>query len=731
MLRKNSKATQGIGGQSIEMAHKLPSRIAFVVIATVLLFLGTTAASIGWMTRALDQQAQEQTETQVAIARASLLARVRMLTLDYAKWDAAYEAASNADLDWLYENVGSSASIGEVVQMVIVWGESLSGDVGWMDDGVVEPRSGFLDDSVLAAVERGLDQKQPSEFASIQFFEWRREELFVIGSSRIEGIVRETNLPDASSRGNALLMGIRVSEEVVQDIAHSLTLVDARIMRLQPSDRPSLALLGLDGQPVAFITWELPRPGTAMLRRMLPILIMVSAVSAALAMLNMSLVRRSARNLVIAEQRASSAARTDALTGLPNRLAFNEALEKPVLSGERALLFLDLNDFKGINDSLGHAAGDHVITYAAQRLSEVCRKGSVLARIAGDEFVLMIECEGAEQAIKDLAEQTHHAFDAPFEFKGHHTHLTAAIGYAMQDSKGMSGHDLMRQADLAMYESKRLKEREPVAFRTMIEEASQRAFRVERALRKALVSQPEEFSVAYQPIVTMDGRMEHAEVLARWTSLEEGLIEPSRFIAVAEKAGLIIELGRLILAQVVKDLLANPHLSISINISPHQLMAPGFLDDMIGELRRNLIDPKRIEVELTESVLVKNPALASRYLRQLQAAGFRVALDDFGTGYSSVSYLETMVFDTLKIDRSFVAGVQATPKRRALLRAMIQMAHDLGLRVVCEGVENNDDLEMLRHLKYDLVQGYYISRPLSVRELCSLWMPAGKAVAAA
>jgi diguanylate cyclase (GGDEF)-like protein len=713
------------------MANKLPSRIAFVVIATVLLFLGSTAASIVWMTRALDRQAQDQSETQVGIAQANLLARVRMVTLDYAKWDAAHDAVYNADLAWLYENVGSSASIGEVVQMVIVWGGGLENDVGWVDDGVVEPRSGFLDASVLTNLERSLEQKEPSEFASTEFFEWRGDELFVIGSSRIEGIVRETKLPDASARSGGLLMGIRVSEEVVQDIAHSLTLIDARIMLDQPSDRPSLALTGLDGKPVAFITWELPRPGTVMLGRMLPLLLLVSAVSAALAILNMSLVRRSARNLVLAEQRASSAARTDALTGLPNRLAFNEALERPVQSGERALLFLDLNDFKTVNDSLGHAAGDHVINCAAQRLSGVCGKGTILARIAGDEFVLMIECEGAEQAIKDLAEVTYHAFDAPFEFKGHHLHLTAAIGYAVQDTKAMSCVDLMRQADLAMYESKRQKEREPVAFRTMIEEASRRAFRVERALRVALTSRPEEFSVAYQPIVALDGQMQHAEALARWTSLEEGLIEPSKFIAVAEKAGLIIELGRLIFAQVVKDLLANPRLFISINISPHQLMSPGFLQEMIEELERNLIDPKRIEVELTESVLVKKPALAAQSLKQFRAAGFCVALDDFGTGYSSVSYLETMVFDTLKIDRSFVAGIHAMPKRRALLRAMIQMAHDLDLRVVGEGVESNDDLEMLRQFDCDLVQGYHISRPLPIGDLHAFWAPTDEAGAAA
>jgi diguanylate cyclase (GGDEF)-like protein len=683
------------------------------------------------MTRALDQQAQDQSETQVAIARANLLARIRLITLDYAKWDAAYEATSNADLQWLYENVGSSASIGEAVQMVIIWGEALGGDVGWTDDKVVEPQSGFLDTSVLAGVERILDQREQSEFASVEFFQWRGNDLFVMSSSHIEGIIRETKLPDSSSRRNGLLMGIRVSEEVVQDIAHGLTLVGAQIMRDQPSDRPSLALPGLDGEPVAFITWELSRPGTAMLRRMLPLLVVLSTASAALAILNMSLVRRSARNLVIAEQRASSAARTDALTGLPNRLAFNEALEKTVRTGERALIFLDLNDFKGVNDSLGHGAGDHVINCVAQRLSAVCGEGNLLARIAGDEFVLMVECDGAEEVIKTLAEAAHHAFDAPFEYKGHHLHLTAAIGHAVQDAKGMSGIDLMRQADLAMYESKRIMEREPVAFHSMIEEASQRAFRVERALRTALASRPEEFSVAYQPVVTMDGQMQHAEVLARWTSLEEGLIEPSRFIAVAEKAGLIIELGRLILAQVVKDLLANPSLCISINISPHQLMAPGFLEDMIAELRRNAIDPGRIEVELTESVLVKNPALASQYLQQLRAAGFRVALDDFGTGYSSVSYLESMVFDTLKIDRSFVAGVQLMPKRRALLGAMIQMAHDLGLRVVCEGVENSEDLNMLGHLGSDLVQGYHISRPLLMQDLCKLWMQATESVAAA
>jgi EAL domain-containing protein (putative c-di-GMP-specific phosphodiesterase class I) len=191
---------------------------------------------------------------------------------------------------------------------------------------------------------------------------------------------------------------------------------------------------------------------------------------------------------------------------------------------------------------------------------------------------------------------------------------------------------------------------------------------------------------------------------------------------VAEKAGLVIELGRIILGHVFDDLHAHPGLQVSVNISALQLVTPDFIPDLVTELTKRAIDPARIEVELTESVLIKDSDLAARHLRQLRAAGFTIALDDFGTGYSSIAYLEQLNFDTLKVDRSFVSGVRLSPKRHTLLRAMVQMAHGLDLRVVCEGIETAEDMQLMHELQCDLMQGYRFDRPLAINDLVDRWL---------
>jgi diguanylate cyclase (GGDEF)-like protein len=710
--------------------HRLPGRIALVIAGTALLFVLTTGLSIWWMAGALDRQARTQTATQVGIARANLLARARMITLDYAKWDSAHQAAHRGDVVWLVDNVGSAALIGQVVQLVAVWGGGFDRPMAWQDDGIVEPRATLIEPAILAAAEGRIAHARPGDFDVTEFFAWHDGALFVIGTSHLEAIEHAAAYPEDDRFSGQLLMGIRLDEDAVADIAESLLLTGAGVSAARPGSGPALALPGLDGEPAAWFVWDEPRPGSDMLRRLLPFLTLLTLAAISVAMGGARVMRRGARDLVAAEQRASSAARTDALTGLPNRAAFHEALALPARAGERAILFLDLNGFKGVNDSLGHEAGDRVIAATAARLAAIAGTRSLLARIAGDEFVLLVTGPDARPRIETLAQEVARCFDEPFAVMGHHLHLQAAIGYAIQDEDGRAGADLVRQADLAMYEGKRLKDRAPVAFSTLLEEASQNAFLVERALRTALASRPEEIAVAYQPIVTADGAFHQAEVLARWTARDHGPVPPARFVAVAEKAGLVMDLGRAVLDRVLRDLRDHPALRVSVNISPLQLAAPDFIPDLVADLDRHAIDPRRIEVELTESVLVREPALAARHLEELRAVGFRLALDDFGTGYSSIAYLEQLRFDTLKVDRSFVSGVRASPKRHALLRAMIQMAHGLDLRVVCEGVETAEDLRLLQELGCDLMQGFLFDRAIPIEDLADRWLARGGRAAA-
>ena len=294
--------------------------------------------------------------------------------------------------------------------------------------------------------------------------------------------------------------------------------------------------------------------------------------------------------------------------------------------------------------------------------------------------------------------------------------LKMSMGYAVQADDSILGDDLVRQADLAMYEAKRHKDQGPVAFDALIEQAVHDARAIETALGLAL-ERGDEFSIVYQPIAAPEGGLARVEALARWTSPELGRIPPDRFIAVAEQSGLIIRLGRVLLRLICDDLAAHPDLRVSLNVSPLQLMAPTFVADLLADLRARSIDPARIEVELTESVVVDDPALAAARLRDLHEAGFSTALDDFGTGYSSIGYLQQMGFNTLKVDRSFVSGFCEAPERLALVNAMILLAHALGLLVVCEGVETEQELRMLRELGCDLAQGYYLDRPLPIDAL--------------
>ena len=410
---------------------------------------------------------------------------------------------------------------------------------------------------------------------------------------------------------------------------------------------------------------------------------------------------------------AQAMARTDALTGLPNRTAFTDLLSHPARAGERAVLFLDVNSFKRVNDSLGHAAGDHLIMGLAQRLRAFIAPECVLARVGGDEFIFVLTGAGAEDRVRELCAAVHEAMLEPLDILGRPVQVRLALGYAVQSSDDMEGEDVIRQADLAMYEAKRQKRGEAVGFGDLIERSLTQAAALEQGLRHALQREGELF-VVYQPIFDRKGRLVRAEALARWTSVDLGVVPPDRFIKVAEGAGLMIELGRKLFHMICRDLVQRPDLRVSVNISPVQLTAPDFVPALLAEVEARKIDPARIELELTEAVVVEDAELVASRIGDLRSAGFTTALDDFGTGYSSLGYLQQMGFDTLKIDRSFVTGFASTPKRVALLSSLIVMAHSMDLRVVCEGVETEQDCKMLKAFGCDYMQGYHLGRPTSL-----------------
>jgi diguanylate cyclase (GGDEF)-like protein len=425
------------------------------------------------------------------------------------------------------------------------------------------------------------------------------------------------------------------------------------------------------------------------------------------------------------ERQLEHQASHDPLTGLPNRALYMDRLAAALAraAGARhacAVLLLDLDGFKHLNDSLGHDHGDRLLVSVARRLRRCLRGEDTVARLGGDEFAILLEEVGDLSEALRVAERVAAALRVPVQLAEQEVFAGASIGIALSSSADDRPEDLLRFADVAMYRAKETgKGCYEVFYPGMHEQALER-LRVETDLRRGL--EREEFRVHYQPIVAVESsRIVEVEALLRWEHPERGLVPPGEFIPLAEETGLIVPLGRWVLREACRQARhwheAHPHhppLAMSVNLSSRQLRQPGLVDDIAAALRETGLAPQYLQLEITEHVVMGNaPAMVSR-LRRLKDLGVRLAIDDFGTGYSSLSYLKRFPVDTLKIDKAFVGdlGAAAGGEDAAIVQAVLSLAHTLGLAVTAEGAETAAALDRLRALGCDLAQGYHIARPL-------------------
>lgn len=430
------------------------------------------------------------------------------------------------------------------------------------------------------------------------------------------------------------------------------------------------------------------------------------------------------------EQQLLRQANYDILTGLPNRMLALDRLKLALAQARRdgnlvAVMFLDLDNFKNINDTMGHDAGDSLLIEAARRVSSCLRGTSTVARLGGDEFLVILpglkETDSAEQ----VADRILQTFLPPFHLGGQEVFVSTSIGIAIYPSDSDNSSNLLQNADAAMYEAKANGKSSFKRFSPEMKEVSLERLHMESRLRRAL--ELEEMQLYFQPIVEADsGRLIGAEALIRWNNPSMGLVPPDRFIPLAEETGMIIPIGKWVIHAACE---ANRRwedetglaLSISVNVSPRQFRDPGFVEMVESALRENGIDPKRLELEITERLILDNTIETADILRQLDQSGIRLSVDDFGTGYSALSYLKSYPFDTLKIDKSFVQDVMKEQDDAALVKAIINMAHSLGLRVIAEGVEEEAQTHFLQHEGCDYSQGFFYSRPLPEDEF-SEWL---------
>jgi diguanylate cyclase (GGDEF)-like protein/PAS domain S-box-containing protein len=420
----------------------------------------------------------------------------------------------------------------------------------------------------------------------------------------------------------------------------------------------------------------------------------------------------------------------DALTGLPNRRLLLDRLEQAMAFTRRhmrygAILFLDLDNFKTLNDTRGHDVGDLLLTEIAQRLQAAVREGDSIARFGGDEFVVLLEnlSEKVEEAVMQVGlvgEKVQEVIAAPYMLKDMEFNCTASIGACLFCSHDESVDDLLRHADLAMYQAKKnggnnLRFFDPAMQATLDERTA-----IEKDLRRALVKQ--QFRLYYQIQVTSTRRVIGAETLLRWEHPERGLISPLQFIPLAEETGLIVPIGLWVLhtacAQ-IKDWSGHPatrDLQLAVNVSPRQFHQTDFVEQVQQALAESGIVPARLKLELTESMVLDNVGETITKMQAIKALGVGFSMDDFGTGYSSLSYLKRLPLDQLKIDRSFVKDITTDPNDAAIIQTIIGMAHNLSLNVIAEGVETETQLELLNQYGCRAYQGYLFSRPVPVRE---------------
>jgi diguanylate cyclase (GGDEF)-like protein/PAS domain S-box-containing protein len=421
-------------------------------------------------------------------------------------------------------------------------------------------------------------------------------------------------------------------------------------------------------------------------------------------------------------------AQHDTLTGLPNRALFEDRLHRALAQARRqgwlaAVLFVDLDRFKQINDTLGHPVGDLLLQQVAHRLEGCIRRTDTLARMGGDEFTVLLTELHDQQYVLTVAQKLLDALQTPFQVDTFELFVTASIGVSVYPRDGRDAATLQRNADSAMYCAKNRGKNNFQLFVPEINASALESLEIENALRRAMEN--DEFQLRYQPQVSIDGGLTGLEALLVWNHPKLGVISPRQFIPVAEECGLIVPIGNWVLKQACTQATAwrragFPPVKVAVNVSVTQFMRAGFADAVAGILEETGFDAASLELELTEGVVMNNVEESNRQMRLLRSLGVSLALDDFGTGYSSLSYLRNLPIDTLKIDQSFLDGLDSAPNAMPLLKAIVVLAHSLNLCVVAEGVETEPQLQALRLVGCDRVQGYLTGEPISTEGVTRL-----------
>ena len=522
-----------------------------------------------------------------------------------------------------------------------------------------------------------------------------------------------------------LVLAKTLDDAMVKELGQDYLIDDLALVPGPPdaAAETTIPLTDPSGSTIAALTWSAPQPGSEALARLNP---RVMAMLALLVLMVLGLIAVAARGISRVhegEAKARHAATHDSLSGLPNRGALVTDVAALLSRSKRggndlAILHLDLDGFKEVNDNYGHDVGDALLRKVASGFS-MLTGDHMLVRLGGDEFAVVVNAPHAAEVASDLGEQLVRFFAKPFDIGGRIISVGVGVGIAPIDRSDISVEEVLRRADVAMYQAKQLGRNRLCVFDDSLDAHRMKRVAIAADLRRAL--EAEALKMVYQPVYDAeDGRIVSAEALVRWPRGDDKPITPAEFIPIAEETGLIDDLGVWTLRRACRDARAWPGIKVSVNVSPAQFRNPNFAEAVANVLEQVEFPPQRLEIEVTETYFITHPEQASQAIDAVRALGVTVALDDFGIGYSSIGYLRRFAFDKLKLDRSMIANVDRDPRAQKMVHATVALAEALGLSVTAEGVETEEEATILRIAGCNAFQGFFFARPAPAAEMTAL-----------
>lgn len=709
--------------------RSLSSEVTIAVVMLGLLGMAILSIFTYWAMLRVDAEAAAREKTLISRAIDEKISAVRRDQQKVTVGDDPFYLTRFADQSWMAENVGAwmSASYGHEQGYVL---DERDNAIYAMKDGATVATKEF--DRVsrriapLVRKVRHLLREDP-EVGDLGV----GDVVSIAGKPSIvtvKPIVPSTDRAALTVGEEYLHVAVKhVDSEFFASLGERYLVANVRFRprELDPAGENAVPLAGARAWHLGYVVWDRERPGLQLIKEAAPGLGTAFFVVATLVMFLLVRIRRAAEQVHESESRFQHLATHDALTGMPNRALLYQKLDEmlSVATGSGsafALHYVDLDRFKNVNDTLGHPAGDRLIRSVAIRLAEVAEDGDMVARLGGDEFAI-VQADVADQEDAEwLASRVMSMMAQPFDVMGNQVFIGASMGIAIAPEVATNRSDLLRKADIALYEAKGAGKGQYCVFYPELDDAVREKQVIERDLRDALKNNVG-LRVVYQPIYAIDGAtIVGAEALVRWDHPDRGPLPPGAFVPVAEERGLIQQLGAWVLREACCTAKTLDLPWVAVNVSAIQFRDRAFAEQVLDLLDDLRLDPKRLQLEITEGLLLDLTDDVRDVLVTLRGAGVRIALDDFGTGYSSLQYLHRYEMDKIKIDRAFVQRLGSSEDSDAIVRAMLDLARGLDLTVTAEGVETPDQLRMLVEFGCSELQGFLLSRPVDAQSLGAL-----------